>query len=261
MVCKTSPLKLEITLAVTRISAVVFDVSAYAEAYYKKIHPSPGNNYPRLKAWEFIYEYVWSDSRAKWADLISEDQVETTALHVGFYLANWGMFRGSSGLLQNSNLELMKALAKILFEGPGCDLLELSMDDFASGSPELRDRQKLLDSVFKAMEDLPSNISWTNTLKTKILLGVWGEYPALDRYFIKACRIVFPQRRYLTVASGKGLTAVADAARELNLLPLQLKTARLNLAYPNARIIDMALFQYGLEIERPHKSASPKRYS
>lgn len=114
---------------------MTFDANIYAEAYYQNILPSSGNDYPRLKAWEFLYEYIWDESRNNWADLISENQIETTALHIGFYLANWGMFRGSSGLLQNSNLDLMKALAKLLFEGQGPELLELSMDDFAAGAP------------------------------------------------------------------------------------------------------------------------------
>lgn len=41
--------------------AMTFDVNIYADAYYQNIQPSPGNNYPRLKAWEFLYEYIWDD--------------------------------------------------------------------------------------------------------------------------------------------------------------------------------------------------------
>ncbi|MEN2505876.1 hypothetical protein V8Z77_03070 [Stutzerimonas stutzeri] len=227
---------------------MTFDANSYAKAYYQNILPSPGNDYPRLKAWEFLYEYVWDESRTNWADLISEDQIETTALHIGFYLANWGMFRGSSGLLQNSNLDLMKALAKLLFEGPGPELLELSMDNFALDAPRLAYHQKLLDSVLGSMESLASNVSWTDTLKTKILMGVWGECPALDRYYIAACRDLFPRRPFITAASGKGLTALASVVRELGSPSLRLETARLKLPYPTARVMDMALFQYGLQV-------------
>jgi hypothetical protein len=227
---------------------MTFDATIYAEAYYKNIQPSPGNDYPRLKAWEFLYEYIWDESRTDWDDLTSEDQIETTALHIGFYLANWGMFRGSSGLLQNSNLDLMKALAKLLFEGQGPELLELSMADFAEDAPNLANHQKTLDSLLGSMESLASNVSWTDTLKTKILMGVWGECPALDRFYISACRDIFPRRPFITKACGKGLTALAGVVRELNPSTLHLKTGRLKLPYPTARIMDMALFQYGLEI-------------
>ena len=227
---------------------MTFDVNIYAGAYYQSIQPSPGNDYPRLKAWEFLYEYVWDECRTNWADLISEDQIETTALHIGFYLANWGMFRGSSGLLQNSNLDLMKALARLLFEGQGSELLELSMDDFASSASKLAYHQKLLDSVLHSMGSLASNVSWTNTLKSKILMGVWGEFPALDRFYIAACRNLFPRRPFITAASGKGLTALSNLVKELNSPFLHLETGRLKLPYPTARVMDMALFQYGLEL-------------
>ncbi|CRM87701.1 hypothetical protein [Pseudomonas sp. 22 E 5] len=223
----------------------MFDVNRYAQMYYQNIQPSPGNDYPRLKAWEFLYEYIWDECRPHWADLINDDQIDTTALHIGFYLANWGMFRGSSGLLQNSNLDLMKALAKSLFTGKGPELLELSLDDFAAGSPNLVYNQKLLDDVLGAMEQLASNVSWTDTLKTKILMGVWGECPALDRFYIAACRDLFPRLPHITAASGKGLTALAGVVRELKVRTLVLKTTRLKLPYSTARVMDMALFEYG----------------
>lgn len=156
---------------------MIFDVNRYAQIYYQNIQPSPGNDYPRLKAWEFLYEYIWDESRPLWADLISEEHIDTTALHIGFYLANWGMFRGSSGLLQNSNLDLMKALAKCLFTGQGPELFELSLDNFAPGAPDLAYNQALLDRVLASMETLATNVSWTDTLKTKILMGVWGGVP------------------------------------------------------------------------------------
>jgi len=230
------------------IGTMTFDVNSYAKAYYDNIQPSPGNDYPRLKAWEFLYEYIWDESRTEWANLISEDQVETTALHIGFYLANWGMFRGSSGLLQNSNLDLMKALAKLIFQGQGPELLELSLDDFVSGAPRMAYNQQLLDSVLGSMGLLASNVSWTPTLKTKILMGIWGECPALDRFYIAACRNLFPRRRYITCASGQGLTALADVVRELNTPSIYLETGRLRLQYPTARIMDMALFQYASKL-------------
>ncbi|VVP63723.1 hypothetical protein PS907_00603 [Pseudomonas fluorescens] len=228
----------------------MFDVNRYAQTYYQNIQTSPGNEYPRLKAWEFLYEYIWDESRPRWADLISEEQIDTTALHIGFYLANWGMFRGSSELLQNSNLDLMKAVAKKLFTGQGPELLELSMNDFAADAPNLMYNQKLLDAVLGSLETLPTDVSWTATLKSKILMGVWGECPALDRFYIAACRKLLPRRPFITAASGKGLTALAGVVRQLNVRPMPLKTGRLKLPYPTARVMDMALFQYGIELQK-----------
>lgn len=106
--------------------------------------------------------------------------------------------------------------------------------------------QQLLDTVLGSMETLATNVSWTDTLKTKILMGVWGECPALDRFYIAACRDLFPRRVFITKASGKGLTALAGVVEHLSLSPLPLTTGRLKLPYSTARMMDMALFQYGL---------------
>ncbi|QJD60780.1 hypothetical protein HG264_05520 [Pseudomonas sp. gcc21] len=209
--------------------------------------PGDGNEYPRLKAWEFIYEYIWNDERS-WQDLIGREQIDTTALHIGFYLANWGMFRGSSGLLQNSNLDLMKTLARLLFSGRGLDVLELGLDDFASGAPGLKENQQNLDALLQSLEALSSNVSWTTTLKTKILMGVWGQFPALDRFYVAACRDLFPRRAFITTASGKGLTALATLLEEQSFEIPSFSTATRGLPYPTARVIDMALFEYGLQL-------------
>lgn len=233
---------------------MIFDAEAYATVYYENIKPSEHNNHPRLKAWEFIYEYIW-DERRTWRDLVLGEQLDTTALHIGFYLANWGMFRGSSGLLQNSNLDLMKAMGKLLFTGRGPDLLELTMDDFLPEAPNLKQNQALLDAVLDSLEALATNVSWTDTLKTKILLGVWGQFPALDRFYIAACRDIFPRRRFLTRATGQGLTSLATLVKEHGFKPPPFKTEKRGFPYPTAKFMDMALFQYGLELERKRAAA------
>ncbi len=154
---------------------MAFNAARYVHRYYANLAPAPGNEYPRLRAWEYLWEYVWDPSRS-WDDLTAPEQLDTTALHLGFYLANWGMFRGSSGLLQNSNLDLMKALARQLFSGAGAELFELSLVDFAGNGARLAHNRKLLETVLGSMDALSSRVSWTDTLKSKILLGVWGEF-------------------------------------------------------------------------------------
>lgn len=196
---------------------MAFDAARYVHRYYASLAPAPGNEYPRLRAWEYLWEYVWDPSRS-WDDLTAPEQLDTTALHLGFYLANWGMFRGSSGLLQNSNLDLMKALARQLFSGAGPELFELSLVDFAGNGARLAHNRKLLETVLGSMDALSSRVSWTDTLKSKILLGVWGEFPALDRHYVAACRALYP-RRGLTSVNGGTLTALHPDRRRKAVVP------------------------------------------
>lgn len=237
-----------------------FDSKAYTLAYYSRIE---NHEYPRLQAWEFLWEYIWT-FEGNWGALTSKKQIEMTALHLGFYLANWGMYRGSSKLLKNSNLDLMKDLARILFKGDGPKLFELTLKDFfpSVDKKQLRRNQALLDSVvasIKAFEG--AKVSWTDTLITKILLGVWGEYPALDRFFNAGRVNLYPNRADIRQVSGKGLTALAKIIEEMKLEFPLLKTRKSQLLYPTGRLFDMALFEHGFNIEQKKASEKGKSLS
>jgi len=237
-----------------------FDSSAYALAYYSRIE---NDEYPRLKAWEFLWEYVWA-FEGDWSALTSEDVIENTALHLGFYLANWGMYRGSSGLLTNSNLDLMKDLARIIFEGHGPKLFGLTLMDFYPSVEELqlKRNQVLLDSVVTSIKAFErTRVSWTDTLITKILLGVWGEYPALDRFFNAGRVALYPNRMDIRKVSGKGLTALARIVEKEGLDFPALKTQKSQLPYPTGRLFDMALFEYGFVIEQERARKKGKALS
>ena len=234
-----------------------FDSNAYALAYYSRIE---NDEYPRLKAWEFLWEYVWA-FKGDLSALTSKKRIEKTALHLGFYLANWGMYRGSSGLLTNSNLDLIKDLARILFDGDASKLFELTLMDFYPSVEELqlKRNQALLDSVVASIKDFEgARISWTDTLITKILLGVWGEYPALDRFFNVGRVALYPNRINIRKVSGKGLTTLANIIDKEELDFPVLKTLKSQLPYPTGRLFDMAIFEYGFVIEQ-EKSAQERK--
>ncbi len=37
---------------------MAFDAARYVHRYYASLAPAPGNEYPRLRAWEYLWEYV-----------------------------------------------------------------------------------------------------------------------------------------------------------------------------------------------------------
>lgn len=223
-----------------------FDPVPFIERYYEAIRfDQKDNPFPRLKAWEFLYEYVWGQQRS-WSSLINTANLDTTALHLGFYLANWGMFRGRSELLRNSNLDLMKELVSRLFKGKGPQLFELGSADFLPGAPGLARNQALFDEVVQVFHGMPGNVSWTDTLISKVLLGVWGECPALDRYYLQGIRSLYP-RRGLTEVSGRSLTALMALAEAEGFVFPPIQTERLGITYPKGRLLDMAFFQVGVE--------------
>lgn len=116
-------------------------------------------------------------------------QTEIHTLELAFYLASWGMYRGSSGLLQKNHL-IHKGAVDILFSNEGqtlkCnsknDVIRTNITDILNLKNKLANHYSQI--YFTKGEEKPKPISPTDTLLSKILLGTLGCVPAYDRYFI-----------------------------------------------------------------------------
>jgi hypothetical protein len=223
----------------------VVDFSGEVERYFGR---ADGEQFPRLQAWEIIYDYVNDPRFQTWAELASEQNVEKTALHLGFFLSNWGMFRGSSGLMR-SNLRFFRKMVEILFTQIPADLWNLHLDEFTEDACE---HVKLLDcSLEKLRGHLEKITTPTDTLVTKILMGIWGECPARDLYFEAGFRSVYPEMR-VPRFSGEYMVGLNQLRVNENWsLPIK-KTAGGN-RYPAAKLIDMAFFEIGFRAKSGQK--------
>ena len=67
-----------------------------AEIFYEKIDENSENFVPnhRFKSWEHNYR-IFCEEREK-----TNPDIDKLSIHLSFYLASWGMYRGSSFLLQ-----------------------------------------------------------------------------------------------------------------------------------------------------------------
>lgn len=83
----------------------------------------------RYSSFDYCYNYFYSfyrDDRLK--DLSSKENVQMSCLQLGFYLASWGMFRGSSTLLKKS-VKYFKPLIEWLSEADK-SLWEIDVDSY-----------------------------------------------------------------------------------------------------------------------------------
>ena len=132
--------------------------------FMQKIYTEP--NHHRYTSWEICYK--------AFGDRNINDEVK--ALHLAGYLCSWGMYRGSSKLLSEYNYMIFNELVPTLNE-----YIDLRKDFL-----EENDYDGFLNLVKKIREFLDSKkITSTDTLITKIILGVYGCFPALDDYFKK----------------------------------------------------------------------------
>ncbi len=149
--------------------------SSIADDNYREGAPNT-----RYKSWEYCRGY-FLDCLDKERDPVL---IDTMALHLGFYLASWGMYRGSSFLLQRDYKAHINTV-NILFNFYDNQTDEVKQR-FRMGVfnyDELNDIYKIIKGAYGNHvnnEDAPSD-----TLTTKILIGTFGCIPAFDRFLKK----------------------------------------------------------------------------
>lgn len=166
------------------------------ENFYKKLS---NHNNDRYRSFEHCYLYFSKlkenliNENIKYIDL-NYEQKEKAMLHLGFYLASWGMYRGSSFLLQK-DYNVYRKIIEIIFDDKYNDLWNIdenlmieNISNFCELSFSLhqelqnafeKERREYFDYVGKP---LPRG-RVSSILTTKIIMGTIGCLPAYDRFF------------------------------------------------------------------------------
>ena len=189
----------------------------------------------RHRSWEHCYQF-FRDHRS---DL---QQVEdTAALHLGFYLASWGMYRGSSFLLQRSHTAhkpVIRALASPRFSN-------LWQRDVGSSNEDVRLAANIIDLVDSVKSAYRKFGTPSDTLITKVLLGTIGCLPACDRFFVKG----FRERGFKYAGLNRRFvdqTLQFCIKHRLKLADLQSKFSHSGgPQYPLMKLVDMHFWQTG----------------
>lgn len=111
---------------------------------------------------------------ARLDDLLADDTLELSCLHLGFYLASWGMLQGSTELLQRS-VRIFVPVVGALVKAPSA-LWALNVDGYNDDTISML--WLFAKSLRPALHDEASD-----TLLTKVLLGTAGCVPAFDNNF------------------------------------------------------------------------------
>ncbi len=131
----------------------------------------------RFASWDYCYGLAQC-MYARKKDLTDLDY-DYMALNLAFYLASWGMYRGSSFLLDKSYKIHIEPVKRIfskdeLWNGP------LSSSELTAFGKELANVYGVGEEVKASNDGISGNM--TDTLFTKILLGLTGNVIAYDRY-------------------------------------------------------------------------------
>jgi len=172
-------------------------------------------------------------------------------LHLAFYLASWGMYRGSSFLLQK-DYKVHKKAVEELMKRKYNPLLGISCVKLIDKKNQLV-LQTLIDALRKIYNDIRINVKGSNlknaisdTLITKILMGTLGCVPAYDRYFIDGIRKQGVSTGTFNFRSLEQLVEFYSSNKQI--FENERKKMKIEeLDYPQMKIIDMIFWQIGYD--------------
>ena len=199
----------------------------------------------RSRSWEHCYR-VFRDARTD-----PSPDCDYLSLHLAFYLASWGMYRGSSFLLQKDYKVLVPIVEEIL--KPEYDCL------FGLACVSLRESEvqgsleKLCDDIAEHFGPIRDEVAGREVVSpvspvliTKILMGTLGCVPAYDRFFQDGVATYKVTTQEYSLESVRKLAKFYEAHND------RLEEARRGfegdgLTYPQMKVLDMVFWQVGFE--------------
>ena len=135
----------------------------------------------RYASFDYCFNYFQSHAeRGRVAELAEGASLEISCLQLGFYLASWGMYRGAALRLQRSLAYLVPAV-DVIATSPN-EIWTTDANDYSYEASSL-----ILDVGQRLRASFPEGAS--DTLVTKVMLGVFGCVPAFDRFFRTGLRV------------------------------------------------------------------------
>lgn len=216
-------------------------ISEAVMGFHREMVLDPNHRY---LSWEHCYKFFATDPQ----------DYDLASLHLAFYLASWGMYRGSSFLLQKDykvHLPIVQELLKPEYR----PIKAISLDALNSA-----DSGELISLIMKLVVWVKNcyathigherrHINVTDTLATKILMGTLGCIPAYDRYFIEGLKAEGLSFSYLNRKNFAEMVGYCQKRRD-DFLAVQEQISHDGLNYPIMKVIDMYFWQIGKNSER-----------
>ena len=193
----------------------------------------------RYASFDFCYNYFYSFYREKrLPELANDKNLQTSCLQLGFYLASWGMMRGSSFLLEKSvrNFrDLITCISKM-----DSQLWEIDVDNYNDDNIGC-----LLDCKTQIISSLGEENNPSDILISKIMLGVFANVPAFDTYFRKSLKVYsFNKKSLLKIKDVYEDNKSVFDSYQIHTFDF-LSSKETDIVYTKAKLIDMCGFMDG----------------
>lgn len=217
---------------------IALDLKANLQTYIDGDNISSGRKPDaRYASFDYCFNYFQSFRESgDIAALASSANVQVSCLQLGFYLASWGMLRGSAELLQRSVRRFIPVIQAIASTDPS--LWDVDADGYTEFNVErLLEQAEALRRANGGMSDI---------LVTKVMLGVFGSVPAFDTNFKRGLGVSAFGSKALRIV-GDFYAGNADVIERYRVPTLEFLSGEpTNRMYTRAKVIDMAFFIEGM---------------
>jgi hypothetical protein len=188
----------------------------------------------RYLSWDYCYAFFGRRDEIR----ASPDLQDHASLHLAWFLASWGMLRGSADLLWKNHTFLLPVVKAVV--SPDFDEL-LGFDPSKSCKDLLLEKlfgaSGLSQSIRRGFLALDQGFSASDILVTKVILGTTGASMAFDQYVMAGLK-----RAGLTAKFGRKAMACAFDFFEQHRGQFDQVEAR---GYPPFKLLDMYFFDLG----------------
>lgn len=217
----------------------------------------------RYKSWEWCHEAFLNHRTDH-----SEENIEFLSLHLAFYLASWGMYRGSSYLLQR-DYKAHKAAVREILKDDYNDLWDYvpTEDNIENANSLLFNTDtgiywKVKKSYGRYNDETAGEGNGdesSDTLTTKILMGTFGCIPAFDRFLKSGIKCYqnnhgskvrgYKLTQSIEQSNGNGSTESFKALASMVVENPGVFHIDSDFYYPPMKCVDMYLWEVGYEMD------------
>lgn len=215
-----------------------------SEEFYNDLKADKNGRY---RSWEHCYSHFIKARKSKEVDY------DYLSLQLAFYLASWGMYRGSSFLLQkdykvhipvveellSEKYDVLAGIEFVSFREKSNQQLLLDINSFL---------EKYYDEIRKNVKGQELKNELSSTLITKILMGTLGCVPAYDRYFIAGIKDQKVATGNYNIRSIMKLVKFYEKNAD-RLEPIREKMEVEGMTYPQMKLLDMGFWQVGFDLD------------
>lgn len=216
-----------------------------------KFYLQLANENVRFKSWEYCYKSF----QMAYKNQLDKETIDYLSLQLSFYLASWGMYRGSSFLLE-LDYKIHEYVVKLLFKYKTLWETRINADLNQNFETFYKELFELIIKIKKyysekrasVKKDNPPKSEISDTLVSKILLGTIGCVSAYDRYFISSLDLIDGCQKKLNKNSVESLIKYYKKHFK-KFESLRNKMSSKDLEYSQMKVLDSCFWQYGYDLE------------